>query len=161
ARGFQVGWVAEKDRGMSARAILWGGSADDYIDLQLDLPEPWNVSQAMDVDVDGDTVRVIGTAQQAVQSGKYEMDAGTRPVVWEMKLLSAEPPARRETVTVQPTTAAAPAAMSDDRKVEKAASDLGAALVAEDYAAAHALLAPWLQRQVTPEQLRSILKKEF
>src|SRR5262249_20402699 len=87
ARGFQVGWAAKKDRGMSVNAILWGGAADDYIDLQLALPEPWNVSQAMDVDVDGDTLRVIGTAQQAVESKGYEMNAGTRPVVWTMKLL--------------------------------------------------------------------------
>src|SRR5262249_14236411 len=131
------------------------------IDLQLALPEPWNVSQAMDVDVDGDTLRVIGTAQQAVQSGGYEVDAGTRPVVWEMKLLVAEPPARRETITVQPTAAPSPTGVSDEQKVEKTASDLAAALIADDYDAAHGLLAPWLQRQVTPAQLRSIVQKEF
>jgi hypothetical protein len=162
-RGFQVGWATQKERGMSAHAMLWGGAgaADDFIDLQLALPEPWNVSQAMDLDVDGDTLRVIGTAQQAVQSGGYEMDAGSRPVMWEMKLLLSEPPARRETVTVQPTTAAAPAEMSDERKVEKLASDFAGALVEDDYDAAHALLAPWLQQQVTAAQLRSIIKKEF
>jgi hypothetical protein len=161
SRGFQVGWAALNDRGMSAHAILWGGSADDYVDLQLSLPEPWNVSQAMDLDVDGDTLRVIGTAQQAVQSGGYEMDAGSRPVMWEMKLLVTEPPARRETVTVQPTASVASEAMSDDRKVEKLASDLARALIEGDYDAAHAFLAPWLQRQVTATQLRSIVKKEF
>jgi hypothetical protein len=159
ARGFQVGWAAEKGQGMSAHAILWGGSADDFIDLQLALPEPWNVSQAMDVDVDGDTLRVIGTAQQSVESNGYEMDAGTRPVIWEMKLLVAEPPARRETLTVQPS--AAGIAVSDERKMEKVASDLARALIDDDYDAVHALLAPWLQRQVGPAQLRSIVKKEF
>ena len=161
ARGFQVGWAAQKDRGMSAHAILWNGAADDYVNLQLALPGPWNVSQAMDLDVDGDTLRVIGTAEQAVQSNGYEMCAGTRPVMWEMKLLVSEPPARRETLTVQPTAAAAPAAMSDERKVEKVAGDLARALIEDDYDAAHALLAPWLQRQVTAAQLRAIIKKEF
>ena len=146
---------------MSAHAILWGGAADGFIDLQFALPEPWNVSQAMDLDVDGDTLRIIGTAEQAVESGGYEMCAGTRPVMWEMKLLVAEPPARRETVTVQPAVAAAPEPISDDRKVEKVATDLGQALVDDDYAAAHALLAPWLQQQVTPAQLESIIKKQF
>ena len=138
SRGLQVGWAELNDRGMSAHAMLWGGAAGDYIDLQLVVPEPWNVSQAMDLDIDGDTLRVIGTAQQAVQSGGYEMDAGSRPVMWEMKLLVTEPPARRETVTVAPTAAAAPAAMSDDRKVEKLASDLARALIEDDYDAAHA-----------------------
>lgn len=161
ARDFQVGWAAEKDRGMSAHAILWGGSGDDFIDLQLVLPEPWNVSQAMDVDVDGDTLRVIGTAEQAVLSNGYEMNAGTRPVVWEMKLLVSEPPARREAVTVQAVAPAAAEAMSDDRKVEKAASDFARALVDDDYDAAHAFLAPWLQRQITATQLRSVIKNAF
>jgi hypothetical protein len=161
SRAFQVGWAALKDRGMSAHAMLWGGAAGDYIDLQLALPEPWNVSQAMDLDIDGDTLRVVGTAQQAVEAGGYEMDAGSRPVLWEMKLLVAEPHARRETATVQPTASAASEATSEDRKVEKLASDLAQALIEDDYDAAHALLAPWLQRQVTATQLRSIVKKEF
>jgi hypothetical protein len=51
--------------------------------------------------------------------------------------------------------------MSDDRKVEKLTSDLARALIEDDYDAAHAFLAPWLQRQVTATQLRSIVKKEF
>ncbi len=161
ARGFQVGWAEEKERGMSAHAILWGGSADDFIDLQPSLPEPWNVSQAMDLDVDGDTLRVIGTAQQAVQSGGYEMDAGSRPVMWEMKLLVSEAPAVRETVTVQATAAATPVIMSDERKVEKLASDFAQALIDDDYDAAHGLLASWLQRQVSATELRSIIKKAF
>jgi hypothetical protein len=161
ARGFQVGWAAEQDGGMSAHAILWGSSAADYIDLQLDLPEPWNVSQAMDLDVDGDSLRVIGTASQAVMSNGYEMDVGTRPVMWEMKLLVPEPPARRESVTVQSAVAGAPEALSDDRKVEKVASDFARALVDDDYDAAHRLLAPWLQQQLTAVQLRSIIMKAF
>jgi hypothetical protein len=115
----------------------------------------------MALDIDGDTLRVVGTAQQAVESGGYEMDAGSRPVLWEMKLLVAEPHAQRETATVQPTASAASEATSDDRKVEKLASDLAQALIEDDYDAAHGLLAPWLQRQATATQLRSIVKKEF
>ena len=78
-----------------------------------------------------------------------------------MKLLVLEPVAHRETATVQPTASAPAEAMSDDRQVEKLASDLAQALIEDDYDAAHGLLAPWLQRQVTATQLRSIVKKEF
>jgi hypothetical protein len=161
ARGFQVGWAAEQEMGMSAHAILWGGVASDYIDLQQFLPNPWNVSQAMDLDVDGDTLRVIGTASQAVQSNGYEMNAGEQPVMWEMKLLIAESPARRDTATVQAPAAASPEPVSDERKVERLAGDFARALIDDDYDAAHRLLAPWLQRQVTAAELRAIIKKQF
>jgi hypothetical protein len=161
ARGFQVGWATEKEMGMSAHAILWNGAADDFIDLQQFLPEPWNVSQALDLDVDGDTLRIIGTASQSVESNGYEMNAGEQPVLWEAKLLVAEPVAVRETVTIHPTTTAPSASLSDDQKIERLAGDCARALIADDYDAAHALLAPWLQRQVSAHELRAIIKKQF
>ena len=160
ARGFQVGWAAAKELGMSANAILWNGAADDFIDLQEFLPEPWNVSQALDIDVDGDTLRIIGTASQAVQSGGYEMNAGEQPVIWEAKLLVAEPTAVRQTITIQPTNAP-PEPESDERKIQRLAGDFARALIDDDYEAAHTLLAPWLQRQVTAQELRTIIKKQF
>src|SRR5512146_126941 len=163
ARGLQVGWASERDMGMNEHAILWGGSAEDFIDLQQFLPEPWNVSQALGIDVDGDRLRIIGTAQQAVQSNGYEVNAGTRPVMWEMKLLIPEQPAQRESITVQaPVPAAAPATeMSDERKIEKVASDFARAIIEDDYKAARAYFAPWLEKQVTAAKLREILKREF
>jgi hypothetical protein len=51
--------------------------------------------------------------------------------------------------------------MSDERRVERVASDFAKTLIDGDYAAAHALLTPWLQQQVTAAQLESIIKKEF
>ena len=84
ARGFQVGWAGKDDRGMQVRAILWSGSADDFLDLQEFLPAPWNVSQALALLVDGNRLRILGTAQQAVKSGGYEMNAGEVPVIWEI-----------------------------------------------------------------------------
>lgn len=160
ARGFQVGWVTEREMGMSARAILWNGSAADFIDLQQFLPEPWNVSQAFDLDVDGDTLRIIGTASQAVQSGGYEVNAGEQPMIWEAKLLVAEPTAVRETITIHPATTAASEAASDEQRIDRLAGDFARALIGDDYDAAHALLAPWLQRQVSAQELRTILKTQ-
>jgi hypothetical protein len=162
ARGFQVGWAAEQESGMKVRAILWNGTADDYIDLQQFLPETWNVSQALDLHVDGDRLRIIGTAQQAVQSGGYEVDAGAQPVIWEMKLLVAEPKASRETAVLLPAPAK-PAAeeISDETKVEQAASAFAQAIIDDDYTAAHKLLAPWLRKQVTAKKLKAILGKAF
>jgi hypothetical protein len=161
ARGLQVGWAAERDMGMSEHAILWNGAAHDFIDLQQFLPEPWNVSQALDLDIDGDTLRVIGTACQAVHSNGYEMNAGEQPVMWEAKLLVSEPPAVRDRVIIQPTTTTPAEPVSDERKVERLAGDFARALIDDDYDAAHALLAPWLQRQVTAQNLRTIIAKQF
>lgn len=147
---------------MQVRALLWSGSADDYIDLQAFLPEPWNVSQALDLDVDGDTLRVLGTAQQATHSNGYEMNAGEQPVLWTMKLRVVEAPARRELPPeVQSSGAPSASEMSDERRIEQAAERFANAVIANDYGAAHAVLAPWLGRQVTPETLETILAKQF
>ena len=162
ASGFQVGWAGEEESGMRVRAILWSGAADDYIDLQQFLPEPWNVSQAMHLDIDGDTLRILGTAQQAVKSNGYEMNAGEQPVVWEMKLLITEPAARRELPpALQPAVSPSSAETSDERRAEQAVAGLARAIIDDDYKAAHKLLAPWLQKQVTPKKLRTILTKEL
>jgi hypothetical protein len=158
ARGFQVGWAGKEESGMSVRALLWSGSADDYLDLQQFLPEPWNVSQAIDLDIDGDTLRILGTAQQAVKSGGYEMNAGEQPVLWEMKLLIAEPPARRE---LPPVVSQPSSDTSDERRAEQAVAGFARAIIEDDYRAAHTLLAPWLQKQVTQKKLRAILTKEL
>ena len=162
ARGFQVGWAGKDERGMLVRALLWGGSADDYIDLQEFLAEPWNVSQAFHLHVDGDTLRILGIAQQAVRSGGYEMNAGEQPVLWEMKLLIAEPPARRELPpVVQSAASQPPERVSDERQAEQAVAEFARAIIDNDYKAAHQLLAPWLQKQVTPKKLGAIIKKQF
>jgi hypothetical protein len=159
ARGFQVGWAETKETGMSAHAMLWGGSANDFIDLQEFLAAPWNVSQAVHLDVDGDTLRILGTARQAVLSNGYEMNAAEQPVMWEMKLLIAEAAAKREMpIAVQSASATV---VSDEEKVEQVANALGRALVENDHKAAHQLLAPWLQKQVTSKQLQTVLRKQL
>ena len=162
ARGFQVGWANENDTGMKGIAMLWGGAADDYIDLQAFLPAPWNCSQAMDLYVDGDTLRVLGTANQAVMSNGYEVNAAEQPVLWEMKLLIAETPARHEAPSaVRVTATATTPEVDDERRVEQTAEAFATAMINDDYAAAHQLLAPWLAKQVTAKLLREILTKEF
>jgi len=158
-RGLQAGWVAKEDRGMLVRAILWGGSAEDYVDLQDFLPAPWNTSSVMALDVDGDRLRVLGTAKQAVKSNGYEMNAGEQPVIWEMRLLTPETPARRELPPEIETSAPAAAEMTEEQRVEKVVVDFADAVIAGDFEAAHALLAPWLGKQVTPLQLQSLLEK--
>jgi hypothetical protein len=161
-RGFQAGWVCREDRGMLIRAVLWGGAAEDYVDLQDSLPAPWNASWVMALDVDGDRLRILGTAQQAVKSGSYEMNAGEQPVIWEMKLLVPEPAARRE-LPAEVTTegaGAAPEEVTEEQRVQKVGADFAQAVIDGDFKTAHALLAPWLRKQVTAKKLQSILDKE-
>jgi hypothetical protein len=160
ARGFQVGWAEDKEMGMCAHAILWGGSADEFIDLQEFLPEPWNVSQAMDLDVDGDTLRILGTANQAVMQKGYEVNAAEQPVIWTIRLLEPEAPARREMPPVIEVPAPAPEE-GDERRTERAVARFAKAMIDDDYKAAHELLAPWLAKQVTPQQLKTILVGQF
>jgi hypothetical protein len=162
ARGFQVGWANERDTGMSVRAILWGGVDDDYIDLQEFLPEPWNCSQAIDLYVDGDTLRVLGTANQRTMSNGYEVKTAEQPVLWTMKLHIAEPPARGdEPPAARPSVTAAVPVVDDERRVEQTAEAFATAMIDDDYEAAHALLAPWLANEVMAAKLRAILTKEF
>lgn len=94
ARGFQAGWVSREPRGMRLRAVLWGGSAEDYIDLQAALPAPWNASWATAIDVDGNRVRILGTARQVVTTSGNEMNAGEQPVIWELELRVGQMEAR-------------------------------------------------------------------
>ena len=163
AGGFQVGWAEDREMGLCAHAILWGGSADEFIDLQELVPEPWNVSQAMDLDVDGDTLRILGTVQHAVKSNGYEMNAGEQPVIWTMKLLIPEAPARREEMPAAVRPAATPSSSetSDERRIERAVARFATSIIDDDYEAAHELLAPWLAAQVTPKELEAILVRQF
>ena len=158
AKGFQIGWIAREGRGMRMRAVVWNGAADDFLDLQEFLGDPWNVSWAQDLLVDDDRLYVLGTAQQAVSQGRYEMDAGKVPVMWAMKLRIAEPRSDVDSHAIVVRPPAAPAAAeSDEQKVDRVAGEFAQAVVDEDFSAAHARLAPWLRRQVTPQRLHRIL----
>ena len=158
SHGFQLGWVCNEDRGMMIRAMLWGGDAEDYIDLQDSLPEPWNASWPMALDVDGDRLRILGTAQHATKSGGYEVNAGEQPVIWEFKLKIAEPRAER---ALAPAITTAPAEETDEQRVQRVGVEFAQAVVDGDFKTAHSLLAPWLTKQVTAKKLQAILKKEF
>jgi hypothetical protein len=163
ARGFQAGWVGTEGRGMLLRAALWNGAADDYLDLQAFLGDPWNASWAQDILVDGDRLVVLGTAQQVVRNNRWEMDGGKIPVMWEMRLRIAEP-ARRTVVAPAARPAArqeAQTPLSPEQRVDRTAADFAQAVVDGDYKTAHGHLAPWLRRLVTPRKLQSIIKKEF
>lgn len=161
ALGFQVGWMAKLDRGMLTRAVVWGGSAEQLLDLQDFLPEPWNVSTALALHVDGDRLRVIGSATQAVKSGNYEVNAGQVPVVWEMRLRIAEPPARRGAALRAAKAPAAAAAESPERRIDRVVDDFAEAVIAADFKVAHALLAPWLQKKMTAAKLRAFVKEHL
>lgn len=158
ARGFQAGWAADEADGMVMRAMLSSGDADDYVDMHSVLPAPWNVSWATAIDVDGDRLRVFGTAQQAVKSGGYEMNAGERPVIWEMRLLAAEPPARRGLPAEIVTAPASPDAdTSAELAAQKVVADFAQAVIDSDYKTAYSLLAPWLRSQVTAKKLKTLI----
>jgi hypothetical protein len=160
ARGFQVGWVAELDQGMLTRATLWSGSPDERLDLQRHLPEPWNVSSAIDLHVDGDRLRVIGAATQAVKSGGYEMNAAQVPVLWEIRLRTAEPPVRRAAVAV-PSPIATAEPESPERRIERVVEEFAGAVIAKDFKAAHARLAPWIANKLGATRLRAFIKEHL
>src|SRR4029079_12274058 len=54
-----------------------------------------------------------------------------------------------------------PAEASDAQKVERVADEFAQAVVDGDFAAARARLAPWLQRQITKEDLERVLHREL
>jgi hypothetical protein len=162
AHGWQIGWMGKEFRGMMLRAALWSGSADEFLDLQEFLPEPYNASWARDLHVEGDRLRIIGIAQKVVRDG-YEMDDGKVPVMWEITLREkVSPRAARPVATV---VASAPASagmgVSEDELVAAVASAFGQAVVDGDYKTAHAQLAPWLQREIPVETLKSVLTREM
>src|SRR5262249_16140167 len=151
-------WVCNEERGMMIRGMLWAGDAEDYIDLQESLPEPWNASWPMALDVDGDRLRILGTAQRAEKSGGYEVNAGEQPVIWEFKLKIAEPGGER---AVAPDISAALPEATDEQRIQKVGVEFAQAVVDDDFKTAHSLLAPWLRTQVTAKKLEAILKKEL
>ena len=161
ARGLQVGWVAELDQGMLTRATVWSGAADERLDLQQHLPEPWNVSSAIDLHVDGDRLRVIGSATQAVKSGGYEINAGQVPVLWEMKLRIAEPPAPRRAAVVVSAPPATAEPESPERRIDRVVEEFAGAVIAKDFKSAHARLAPWIAKKLTAAKLRAFVKEHL
>jgi hypothetical protein len=164
ARGFQAGWVARKDRGMLIRAALWNGAAEDWLDLQDFLPDPWTASWVRGLYVSGDRLLILGTAQQAVMSGGYEVNAGQVPVIWEGKLRIAEEPAARDAdQAVQASILIDETAPSPSRELQiaKAVEDFGQAIVKRDFKTARSMLAPWLQKQVTAKKLQAIIEKHM
>lgn len=95
--GYQVGFVIRRRQTRSGgaspltRAALWAGSAPSWIDLQALLPPPWNASSAIAVGVFGDTLRVVGEAQQVVMENEGTRNeryflAAQVPVTWETKI---------------------------------------------------------------------------
>src|SRR5262249_54913032 len=160
AHGLQIGWVAHEGRGMFLRAVLWSGSANDYLDLQNFLPEPWNASWPMDLHADGTRLRILGTAQQVIKTDKYDMDGGKMPVMWEVVLRDAI--ARRPTAASRPvvvTTASSRA--SDEELVEGVGTAFAQTIVDGNYEAAYAHLAPWLQREISPPIVQRGLRGEL
>jgi hypothetical protein len=87
AGGFQVGWVSDDANNSVTRAVLWQGSAADLADLHALLPPPWNRSQAVDIRVEGNAVRVLGTVTQVVKEGHLDINKATQIVVWEKGLV--------------------------------------------------------------------------
>lgn len=166
AHGLQIGWIAKEGRGMLMRAVLWNGVADEYLDLQDFLADPWNASWPTDLHIDGNRLRILGTAQQVIKQDRYEMDGGKAPVLWEITL--RETIAKRAPVAVATPAAASPASapapdapVSDDQLIARVAETFAQAVVDGNYAAACAQLAPWLQRDITPDTLERVLAREM
>lgn len=160
--GMQVGWIIKKDQGMLSRAVLWTGSDQDYLDLQAALPEPWTASSALDLHAEGTTLRVIGTAIQAVMQSGYEVNAGELPVIWEIRLKEAPPVRSRDVVPAveKPAKRAQPpsAGGSAEQRIEKSAATFAQAIVDGTFAAAHVCLAPWVQNAMSAKQLVDLVR---
>jgi len=161
ARGFQVGWIAKLEQGMLTRAVVWNGSAGDYLDLQDFLPEPWNVSSAMDLHVDGDRLRIIGSATQAAKSGGYEVNNGQVPVVWEMKLKIAEPKTKSVQTPRAVTEPAQKPEPSPERAIDRVVEEFARAVIGQDFKTARDRLAPWLQKSFTGPKLKAYIKEHL
>lgn len=75
----QVGWRSVDAEHNITQAILWKGSAAETVDLHALVPTPYNVTMALGVIVDGNRVRVAGTAMH------YEnrVNMGERALLWE------------------------------------------------------------------------------
>ena len=112
--------------------MVWNGAADHYLDLQDFLAEPWNASWPTDLHVDGNRLRILGTAQQVIRQDRYEMDGGKVPVLWEITL--RETVARRPAIVAAPVIAAAATSgasvpASDDELIAAVASASAQAIV--------------------------------
>jgi hypothetical protein len=57
------------------------------VNLHALLPQPWNRSQAIDVRVEGGTVRILGTVTHMVKEGHLDINKATQVVVWEAALV--------------------------------------------------------------------------
>ena len=97
ARGFQVGFVqveATTRSGsgtMASKAALWQGDAASFVDLQALVPEPWNASSAVAVEVRDGTLRIAGTLTQfgttdELTPRESQFVIATRAAVWETRL---------------------------------------------------------------------------
>jgi hypothetical protein len=164
ARGFQAGWVAREDQGMLIRAALWSGAAGDWLDLQDFLPAPWTSSWAQGLYADRDRLLILGTAQQAVMQNGYEVNAGQVPVIWEARLLIPELPARTDLPPLaKPAAEKAETAvpLSTEQRVSNTAEEFGRAIVKGDFKAARAVLAPWVQKQLTAKRLKEFVAKHM
>jgi hypothetical protein len=86
ARGLQVGWATRSASVGQNRAILWNGSAKDYIALQDLVPAPWNRSFARDISVEGTALRILGTVSQMSKDSANEVLRAEQIAVWEAVL---------------------------------------------------------------------------
>ena len=87
AGGFRVGWGSREATGASRhRAVLCQGSAASAIDLHARLPKPWTRSAAIDVRVEADRLRILGTVVHTVTEGHLEVNRAERIVLWEAAL---------------------------------------------------------------------------
>ena len=166
AHGFQAGWIAKKEMGMQMRAALWRGTAESRIDLHELVPAPFTASWASAMRVDGGTLHILGTAQQAVEQNGYEVNAGSLPVVWSFALRgnveaskdrNADASKRRSADTA-PFSKPAPEVASEERQIERLVSRFAQAIVDADFAAAHGMLAPWVAAERTPDALGAWLE---
>lgn len=104
--GFQVGFVRPKanaEDGIAAtddRAVIWGGSAKHWVDLNALLPPPFNASIAWAIRIDGDVIEVCGEALHVLldhtraPASRPELNE-PRAVLWRGRLTRARGPATK------------------------------------------------------------------
>jgi hypothetical protein len=167
--GFQIGMIMEKARFFS-RAVVWSGAAEGYFELHKLLPGEWNWSEAVEIEVAGDVLRIIGNARQGIlheRRPEVVRHAAQAVVVWEARL--REPYVRPESFTgtqreqalgrlsapeiASPSGAKAEYGPPDER----CAAAFGDAVVESNFNAAASLLAPWLHKTFPPAKLKKFV----
>ena len=85
--GVQVGQVSTKpDNRGARRAALWTGSGQSFVNLHDVVPAPWTDSWAVDVQVDGSVMRVLGGVEDQIWQDDSATTRARQLALWTVTL---------------------------------------------------------------------------